>query len=1069
MILKNERKLLSVLMGSSAMLIAAGVMPQTAQAQQQDETTEESSTPVAEEKSLEEVIVTGSRIRRSPLTSPTPLTIIDSQAVTLSGENNLADFLNELPALQGSLVPSQQTGASLGLAGLNLLNLRDLGSVRTLTLVDGRRHVGADPGSTAVDIGSIPFALVERIEVITGGASAVYGADAVSGVVNFIMRDDFQGLILDGFYGLNENGSGENYRISAVAGGNFADGRGNATVSAEWRDTNGLIESDLDYFRKNRSIIRVSRAPLSPDGTRPAQGIPTHELFFDVGSIQISDGGNVRELLGARQDLIFTENGLKITDTGPFGRLGANVTPTSNSVVGGDGFKNDQFTGSLTPSNQTYTITGSVDYRINDFANFFLDTKYSNSKSKFGFQPAFTFGFIGPTDFRNSGDIVTSSTAPLLFLADPTGVANAIDPRIGFDFDVGLDNPFLSSADVGLIEGTLPLSIGQITRFNFDLGERVQDTERQLSRIVTGIEGDFEVNDLFGTWNYDLSFNYGRSTLSTIQTGIPIMQRYAASVDAIAVTDDILANLDSADQLLSAATGEVILAPDAQAGDIICRSLAQERVGQESGVTPLGYEGCIPTNIFGPNAINAAARDFINAQVLESSSLEQVTINLNVAGQLGDYWGAGQIGFAAGYEYRDESAQANNDALPVLVDVFANAQVGVGGSFDVHEGYFELVVPVITDMPFIQDLTVDGAVRISDYSTIGSTTTWRTGLNWTPIEDIRFRGTYSQAIRAPNVSELFQPLSQTFSVIVDPCDVNNIENDASVAENRRRNCAALGISPTFEDPNPNVSKPGFLGGNTNVNEEKSKSYTIGTVITPRWIPELSIVLDWFDIKINDAISFLSAQSIVDNCVESATLDPNFCNLITRASTGEITSFITTNVNTEKLTTRGVDFDARYDTSFDDLIGEDWGALRLRVRGTYLDSRKTFAFQTDPDNFTDFSGRLGLPKWRFQTSVNWGLDRIGVNYSFDWQSSQRNALLDKDNVELEPDLLLSRNLLRSGSYGTHDINITYQATDTLQLRAGVNNITDNDPPAIAEGVSTFDLIGRRFFFGARATF
>lgn len=1065
--LDRKGKRLTALLGSSALALAATVLtiPNVGYAQTQGQADAQQSDD-EDKRDIEEVVVTGSRIKRSPLTSPTPLTIIDSKAVTLSGENNLADFLNELPALQGSLVPNQQTGASLGLAGLNLLNLRDLGTVRTLTLIDGRRHVGADPGSTSVDIGSIPFALVERIEVITGGASAIYGADAVSGVVNFIMRDDFDGLILDGFYGLNDNGEGQNYRISAVAGGNFADGKGNATVSAEWRDSNGLDETDIDFLQKNRGIIRVARAPLV-DGVREATGTPTHELFEGLGSIQISSGGNVRNLLGARQDLIFTENGLKVTDLGPLGRLGTAVNPNSNTVQGGDGFPFDEFTGSLTPGNQTLNLTGSVDYQITDWANFFLDAKYSNSNSRFGFQPSFVFGFIGPTDFRDDNTIA-SSIAPFLFLNDPTGVQNAVDPSIGFNFDVGLDNPFLSPSDVGLING-LPLSIGQIIRFNFDLGERVQETERTLGRIVTGVEGEFDMGDRFGSWQYDASLNYGRSTLSNIQTGIPILPRFAASVDAIAATDEILAALGGADQLLSATTGQVVLAPDAQAGDIICRALAQERVGEASGFESIAFEGCVPTDVFGPNAINAAARDFINTQVVESSALEQVTVNVNVAGELGDYWGAGPIGFSAGYEFRDESAQANNDALPSLVDVFANAQVGVGGSFDVHEGYFELVVPVLSDMAFVEDLSVDGAVRISDYSTIGSTTTWRVGINWTPTEDIRFRGTYSEAIRAPNVSELFQPLSQTFAQIVDPCSSQNLDNDASVAENRRRNCAALGIPTTFLDPNPNVSKAGFLGGNTEVNEEESESYTVGLVLTPRWVPNLSIVIDWFDIKITDAIAFLSAQEIVNNCVDGAVLDPNFCNLITRAGNGVITSFITTNVNTQQLDTKGADFDIRYNSSVEEIIGYDLGNLLFRVRGTYLDSRRDFPFQTDPENFDELAKRLGLPKWRFQFSTNWNWDKIGVNYTFDWQSNQRSSLLDPDSVELEPDLLLSKDVLSTGGYGIHDINVTFQATDVLQLRAGVNNLFDNDPEAIAEGISTFDLIGRRFFFGARATF
>ncbi len=1046
------------------------------QTQTQTQTEEEKK---AEEEEIEQIVVTGSRIRRSELESPAPLTIIDSEAVKLSGENNLADFLSELPALSGSLTPDQQTGASLGLAGLNLLNLRNLGSVRTLVLVNGRRHVAGDPGSAAVDIGTLPFALVERVEVITGGASAIYGADAVSGVVNFIIRDDFQGLNLDAQYAPQDNrgSAGDSYRFSAVAGGNFADGKGNATLAIEWRESNGLDETDIDFFRLNRAVLRVDLdQDTDGDGILDPDGQRSHELFFNVGSLQISDGGNLFPIddiifFGftardpARVFRFFEGGQLRLADKGPLGVLGT----TNFNVVDGDGFPSDEFVGSLTPDSQSLVINAFANYQVTDWLEAYMEGKYANTQANFGFQPSFTFyqtSAVTLVDENDDGE------------PDPVPVPIFGPDVLGVDFTIGTDNPFLTDEarstiqTFGQIFGLPGLGLG--IRFNFDLGERTQTTDRQTARIVTGVRGDFDVGDLFHNWHYDAGFTYGRTTTTNIQRGIPLIPRLAAAVDAIALTDDILANLAEDDPVVRRSDGRVITAAEAKAGDIVCRALAMERSGQDSGFDSFAYEGCIPTNYFGPNAISPEAANWINVNVIEKAEVEQSDALFTLTGDLFESpLGAGPVSFAMGYEYRSERTRVTNDDLPRIIDAFANAQVGVGGKFHVHEGFFEVNLPVLRDKPLAEELTVHGAARFSNYSiAVGSTTTWGVDGTYRPVRDVTFRGTFSRAIRAPNIGELFQPLTQTFAQIADPCDKDNLTANPDVAANRIKNCAALGIPADWDDPRPNVSNAGFFGGNPNVKEERARSWTVGTIVTPRWIPGLTLVADYYKIKIKDAIATLDATTLAQRCVDGPTLDPTFCSLIKRAPAGapnefEITEFRLLFLNLQALSTRGIDFDAQYRTSLYDLVGREWGDLAFRVRGTWLDSLKVFAFQDDPEDFDQFAGLVDNPVWHFQFSTTWAWKRFGLTYTFEWQDSQ--WVFNKESRQNEPDLLLSKDVLATGGYGIHDIAVTYDLFDNVTLRAGVNNLADNDPPAIAERAETFDQIGRRYFVGITAQF
>jgi len=1038
----NKSRLLQTSVLASLMMGLGGV----AYAQVEQVTPEEDS--ASEE--VGEIVVTGSRIKRQIGDSPVPLTIIDQADVDVSGFNDLADFLADVPALQGSQVPDDTTGATLNAAGLSVLNLRQLGANRTLVLIDGQRQVGSVSGSASVDVGTIPFIAIDQTEVLTGGASAVYGADAVSGVVNFITKRNFDGVEFDAQFAEDREGKGDAYRLSAVAGQNFADDKGNILFAGEYRKTASLTNEDIDFFRSNTAFVRIDRDELDVETNQTIpDGNPNFGLFDNATLDIINNAGIVNIFTTSAVNpngntFTFGPGGVAIPfNRGTDPRTG-DLIGSSNTLIGGDGVPiNDNDLGSsLTPDNETYNMLARFTYNLTDTIDSYVETRYSNTQAVTAFQPSF---------FSGSPFTIGSNVGEDRVLGGPA---------FGRNFFTGTDNAFLDPAAAAAIDNAF--GVGDVQRFQSEFN-RAQKAERELFRVVAGLGGDFNspiggVND----WSWNVDVNYGRSNATNQQLNVRLNDNFFAGADAIRISQQDLATLSAAGN------------PNAfEAGEIVCRVQFLDAAGLSTNIPGIGaisqqtIDGCVPFSIFGEGAISGEALDYVSADLNDRFEQEQFIASASFTGDIGDLWGAGATAFAVGAEYREEKSATAPDELPLNQNTFANVIQPTVGEFDVYEVYGEVDIPLISDKQFIDNLSIGGAARYSDYSTIGSTYTYSARAEYTPFEGLDIRGGYARAVRAPNIGELFQASAQSFFQITDPCDITLGIPNAENPTIREANCAADGLA-NFTDPNPNISNSGVNAGNPFLNEEESDTYFAGATFRPNFAPDFIIDVNYFNIDISGAIDGVGVQNILNNCYDGANgLDPNFCNLFERdANNGnEIANILNAPVNIGLLATEGVDFQAVYRKDIADIFNKsnDLGSINLSVLGTYLIGLDDQSDPNDPETFDDSANELGAPRIRFAFNASYNYDKLSLIYNLDFIGKQDRFQdsTDRNNPDVEP-------FLETPIFDQHDFSIRYDVTDNLALRGGVVNAFDNEPPQFAQN-NIFDFFGRRFFIGANVNF
>lgn len=946
---------------------------------------------------LEEIVVTGSRLQRSTTDSPIPVTTITAEDVELSGVTAIGDLVNKLPAM--GFGANRQT--NIGVAapaeiGTNLLDLRQLGTQRTLVVVNGRRHVGSVAGSTAVDVNSIPTALVERVDVSTGGASVAYGADAVSGVVNFVLKDDFEGVQLDGQYGISNQGDAEDMSISITGGGNFGNGRGNAVLSASYNDTQGVFGTDRDWVVEQAVFVR------NPDDTGPNDGIPANIRARDgrIAALPL----NTLYLGLAPYNI--TNNAMIIDDDGILRPFDAGI-PGGIFNIGGDGLNLAEVT-TITNPLKRVSISGNLHYDLNDYVRFFMEGKYYTVKSSNAGQP-------------------TAST-----VSKPDGSLFLIDA----------DNPYAPFGDPAFDDfyaGNFGFVV--LARFHEDLGARTVKVDRDTYRVVTGIEGQFPGTE----WNYEVYYQYGESDTSRMDLNERDERRFQFATD---VTTD---------------TAGVLGVPGAP----VCRARL------DAGAVATGdpaIDLCVPLNVFGAMGDNTQeARDFVRLNLLTQSELSQHVVTATVAGDMFDL-PAGSASFAAGAEYRRERSSFEPDNSWIQGIGYDGVRLPVFGEYDVLEGYLEMRLPLLTDKPGAQLLAIEGGVRISDYSTVGSTTAWRVGAEWAPVEDIRFRAAKAIAVRSPNISELFAPVGEGRTNILDPCDKDNVNLGPDPAR-RLANCTAmlapLGLDPlTFDDPLASITNTTITGGNPNLIEEAADSLTAGIVFTPRWVEDLVLTIDYFNITIDDAIATPSTRDIVEDCVDRFdTIDNNFCDLFSRstgpADYGAIQNVIATQLNVDALETRGVDFGANYNFP----VGAG-GTLDFQLVGTYLSRLRTLP-AGDAASYQESAGEYSHPTWRANLQTTYHRGPLAVNWRMRWVDSAVIDVQDKTPQE-------SYDPYKIGGGSVNDVQARY-AFDDFTAFFGVNDVFDTAPPFWARGLNTasargfYDPVGRFFYGGFKVSF
>ncbi len=966
----------------------------------------------ASEDPVERISVTGSRIKHESAQMATPTTILDSEAISQFGVKNIGDLMNKLPALMdgvGGGNTNFQNGGSTNNAGLELANLRGLGVNRTLVLVDGRRHVSGSAEDAAVDMSMIPVGLIERVEIITGGASAIYGADAVTGVINFIMKKDFEGFDLDASYGQSAQNDGKETDLSLSWGSNFDNGNGNFTVSAAYSNQDEIMVKDRDYANKTHNFDMFQGKAIFRDDER-YQALSEEGLFYVPNENYIFNGTTPTPFGGNFPPLpitqvsnvfypIFAEDPIN-----PFGPTGYDtyavdrdsgitrdfipgINCTTVPCDGGDGFRTSESSSLLTPSERVLlNVRGRYD--LNEDHRIYAEAKYGKVES------------------------AASGQASVFH-----------DDNFGPLIPIRVDNPFAPEVVVNALNNA-----GQYEAALAVVGLGVRSTtSRESTQFMFGGEGDF------GDYSYDFYLQYGQ-TEGTISNQDLLLSKYYQALDAVS---------------------------DAS-GNPVCRDQSN---------------GCIAynpiNNLASPEALNYVAVDLITEE-----KMQQFVANFAISGELFEL-DAGVVDFVLGMEYRDESVNSTPDALTqttqTLPDgtVVGTGQVGstsgvnvesysylgvTDGSFNVAEIFGETLIPLVEGVTGFDSLELELAVRYSDNSITGGDFTWKSGLNWTVFEQVRIRSTYSHAVRAPNISELYAPEEVGGANMVDPCHADNQELGPN-PDNRMSNCLALGIAPDFQSSADFGTRGVKSSGNENLSPETADTITVGIVLQP--LPDLSLAVDYWDMSIDDAINTYSATDILSNCVDGSSLNAKYCDLVTRDANNQIINVATQSINVSNFTASGVDVDASYSLGL-----SEFGDLSFNLKGTYLNERQ---FQTNiefPDEIDEQAGQVRTPNIRGLFTTVYRIHDLSMTWTMNYIGES-----DFDNDAREgqyPDWFDNK----VDAYTYHGLNVNYVASENISVYAGIDNVADKTPPALPDlnvGGSLYDAIGRKYYAGVKVTF
>jgi iron complex outermembrane recepter protein len=938
----------------------------------------------------EELTITGSRIVSPNLESISPVTSITSEDIGATGKVRIEDIINQLPqafAAQGGNISNASNGTAT-------VDLRGLGSSRTLVLVNGRRLMPGDPvsGSNAADLNQIPAALVKRVEVLTGGASAVYGADAVAGVVNFIMDDDFEGVRLEGNYGFNQHSqsnddvaalvnakgfalpgndvkTGYGRDITFALGVGSAEDKGHATFYATYSKQDAVLEAAYDY----------SACTLNSGDA------------FTCGGSYTNFPGNFADLNRGGADPLYLTTYDGAGDLRP------------NNFDGTDVFNYGPVNYYLRPD-ERYTAGVFTHYQVDEHIDAYGEFMYMNDRSVAQIAPSGNF-------FQTVA--------------------------------VNCNNPFLSDTEVqvwctdhGL--GPNDAATLQVGRRNVEGGGRQDDFGHQSYRTVVGVRGP--LNDV---WSYDASLLYGTTSLSRTYLNDFDVNRVA---NALQTTD---------------------------------------------GVNCVNTDGgtCVPWNIFQLNAdgtskVNPASLQYMQVPAILRGDNQERVVNANVTGDFSDKikLPSADSGLALnfGTEYRHEETATQPDVTFVTGNLAGQGgpTTPVHGQFHVKELFTEARLPLINGKTGVQDLSFEAGYRYSDYSNDFSTDTFKYGLNYSPVDAVRFRGSFQRAVRAPNIGDLFGQVSVSLDGTKDPCagqvDANGLVNGHTLEE-----CALTGVTAAqFGNigANPAAQYNGLQGGSPNLKPESADTVSFGLVFQPPFVSGLVVALDYFDIKVDDVILGGGlADGYIVNCIETG--DPTTCARIHRNAQGSLwktaDGYIDdVNDNVTSLRTKGVDLQASY--AFD--IGRA-GRLGFNLVGTKVDELTTELVPgTEAYDCKGLYGPLcGIvtPEWRHSLRTTWNSPWRGIDVSVNWRYMDPVDLeTTSSNVFLTGAVPASDAHFASRSYIDATAAITF--ADKYTLRLGANNLFDKDPPLVGQDncpagpcngnawAQTYDVLGRQLF-------
>lgn len=987
--MKTHRNALRLASTGSIAVLAFALLAGPALAQ--DQGVEVGSQDETAQTAGQAIVVTGSRIRRRDLESSSPVTVVSSREFELSGAVNVEQVINTLP----QVVPGVTAFSNNPGAGVATLDLRGIGNQRTLVLVNDKRYIFFDPTQT-VDLNTIPQFLIESVDVVTGGASAVYGSDAIAGVVNFRLRGDLEGLLVGGQYAITERGDGQRWNINAALGSEIAGGDGHITLYGDYFRRSAIFQSDRAFSRQVLNE-NADRTGFVPGGSATVPG----GRFVIPGSVVVPGGNGLSSVTLTRGVGNFAStNGALYTEPG---RSRPYVAPDDAYNFAKDNY--------LQVPQERWLVGGYGEYRITDAANTYLEVTFANNEVE---------NELAPTPV--TGNFAVATNNPFLSAADRAALVQ-IDAN-----EAAIDAARVARGLAPLYGDPGFVTMGINRRVN-DIQSRNVNFERNAWRALAGVRGD-----LTDSLNYDIYYLYSRTRNSQLQRGNVSRSAFATA-------------------------------------------LRENRL-----------------NIFGPDTISPALADEIAITAQNTVISELQVAGASLSGELLDLGGGGgPVGFALGAEWRGVASEFIPDTALSSGDVIGfNAGNPTRGSYNVKELFGELLVPVIADRPFIDELSVRGAARYSDYSLggVGGVFTWAAGIEWGPVPDLRFRAQYQKAIRAPNVGELFGGQAQGFPPAIDPCSGRS--SASSRTEAVRALCIATGVPAALVFQNsvqPNSQIESLAGGNPNLSEERSKTLTVGAVFRPSFLRGLSVTVDYFDIKVDDYIAALGGgtQGILNICYYSIQdRNSEYCKAINRdPNTGQIGGdFLVTalNANIARLKTSGIDMQVDYQTNVGaGLLSED-ASVNLNFLGTWTRRADFTAVADLPDEVSECTGAFGtncdavfgdpVPKFRFtvRASLIDGPLTASLRYRHIGKVTNEriiNGISDPASITVDS--------LKTKGYA--DLTFAYAATDNIDLTLGVRNMFDTKPTLIDDSndeqastyPSTYDVLGRDYFVALRMKF
>jgi outer membrane receptor protein involved in Fe transport len=995
------------------------------------------------------IVVTGSRIARPNFDTLQPSVIISSETIENRGFETLGQAINEQPSfgVPGATPVGGQAG-SFG-SGQSFVNFLGLGDQRTLVLVNGRRFVSSNTASifgptsagVQVDLNAINTRLVDRVETIAIGGAPIYGSDAIAGTVNVVLRRNFEGLELDAQYGISEEGDAPNYRFRGIFGMNFAGGRGNVVVSGEYNEGRGLLYNDRPataagtFYRdcrpedntgfnqclfSNRRIPAFSESgvllvgggafgldfPLSPD---------QQALFFGAPGFNFG----VQDASG--NQLAFDTNGNLVPIQ--FGRRIGSPAELNIDFEGGNGY-NLFNTQQLLTDTERYNANILFSFELAENVRLFAEGWYAFSSGvNLREQPTYNsalFGAPGTPD----GSIIVSINNPFLTPAQRQVIVNSIN-----------NNPF-SDQNLGLVAAQNYFYLG---RANTDIISGRAESQTQVYRAVGGFDGNF--NALGREFRFELVGNYGRAEGEGREPGL-IQQNFQNAVNG-------------------------------------CPA------GSTNAPVPALSSTCAPLNLFGSGRLSSAARDYVTGIGDPSSLNEQWIVTASVSGPVATLPG-GDLSVALGYEHRNEktafdpgalffggddpnpAVDANNDGDPTndriqfgrVVPIFP-----VNGSFNTDEVFGELTAEIFSpqnDIPGLYRLELHGAARYVDHSAAGGDLTWTVEGRYSPVRDISFRGNFTRAIRAPAITELFNPSSSFAGFATDPCDADSLANGPNPAT-RRANCLAAGVPTNFASLSEQRSFSQAVAGNVVLENEISDAYSVGIVLTPRWTPALRISADYLDIRLQNAISRFSATEVVSSCYDATDFPNNpFCGRVSRNPVSDQLDFVQTSYfNASELRYKGilVAADYRTDTRF---LGSG-SQIGFNFSYQYLD--RLTSQPTTASAPTRLHGTLGYSQHSAVLNVNYTNGPIALNTSVNYTGDVDQAGNEAANFRQFP---------RLSDFIVVNAGITFNVSDRMRFRFIVDNLFNETAPFPVTGfggvVNYFSgILGRYYRVGASVSF